>query len=138
MSTGSCACGRIRYELRGELIGPVAHCHCWQCRKHSGASFGTTAAVKTSEFHLLAGEELLSSWQSSPGVRRFFASCCGTPIHKRREDVPGFIGLRLGTLDSDPGRTVEEHIFVSSKAPWVELQDDLPRKPGGIPFGRRG
>jgi hypothetical protein len=136
MLEGSCACGRVRYELRGELVGPLAYCHCWQCRKHSGSSFGTTAAVKASELRVVAGEELLSSWQSSPGIHRFFAGCCGSPIYKRRDDFPALLGLRLGTLDSDPGRTVEEHIFVSSKVPWVELRDGLPQKAGGAPFGR--
>ena len=138
MLTGSCACGQIRYQLRGELHGPVGHCHCWQCRKHSGASFGTTAAVKSEELDFERGEELLSSWESSPGIRRHFASCCGTPIFKRRDDFPALLGLRLGTLDSDPGRRVEEHIFVSSKAPWIELSDGLPQKPGGAPFPERG
>ena len=138
MLEGSCACGKIRYELHGDLVGPVGHCHCWQCRKHSGASFGTTSAIRAEAFRVIAGEPLLSSWESSPGIHRFFASCCGTPIFKRRDDFPSLLGLRLGTLDTDPGRTVEEHIFVSSKAPWVELCDSLPQKPGGVPFGRRG
>ena len=37
----------------------------------------------------------------------------------------------------DPGRTVEEHLFVSSKVPWVEIEDSLPQKTGGAPFGQR-
>ena len=138
MLRGSCACGRVRYEIRGQLVGPVGHCHCWQCRKHSGASFGTTAGVKTAEFHVVSGEELLSSWESSPGVHRFFAGCCGSPLFKRLDAVPELMGFRLGTLDSDPGRIVEQHIFVSSKAPWVEIRDGLPQKSGGVAFGRRG
>jgi len=134
---GSCACGTVRYEIRGHLVTPPGHCHCWQCRKHSGASFGTTAPVKAAELHFVAGEELLSSWESSAGIHRFFAGCCGSPIYKRRDDLPQFLGLRLGTLDSDPMRTVEEHIFVSSKVPWVEIGDALPQKSGGAPFPER-
>ncbi len=137
MLKGSCACGRVRYEV-SELVGPVGHCHCWQCRKHSGASFGTTSAVKAAEFQVVSGQELLSSGESSPGIHRFFAGCCGSPVYKRRDDFPQLLGLRLGTLDSDPERTVEEHIFVSSKVPWVEIEDALPRKPGGAPFPERG
>jgi hypothetical protein len=131
---GSCACGRVRYELRGELVGPLGHCHCWQCRKHSGASFGTTAPVKAAELAVVQGAERLRSWESSPGIHRFFASCCGSPLYKRRDDFPQLLGLRLGSLDSDPGRQVARHIFVSSKAPWVELRDGLPQQPGGAPF----
>jgi hypothetical protein len=135
---GSCACGRVRWELDGALVGRIGHCHCWQCRKHSGASFGTTAPVKADELKVTAGEERLASWESSPGIYRFFASCCGSPIFKRRDDRPGFLALRLGTLDSDPGQQVQEHIFVGSKAPWVDLDVLLPQKPGGAPFPERG
>jgi len=138
MLRGSCACGAIRYEIDGRLHGPVGHCHCWQCRKHSGASFGTTAVVLTDEFRIVAGEQRLSSWESSPGVHRHFASCCGSPIFKRRDDAPQGLGLRLGSLDSDPGRTVDRHIWVTSKAPWVEIADGLPQEEGGAPFPQRG
>jgi hypothetical protein len=137
MLKGSCACGRVRYEIDGELIGPVGHCHCWQCRKHSGASFGTTAGVKTADFRVVEGEEVLSSWESSPGIHRFFAGCCGSPLFKRLDGVPGVMGFRLGTLDTDPGRTVEQHIFVTSKVPWMEIRDELPQQGGGRPFGNR-
>lgn len=137
MLTGSCACGRIRYEIHGTLRGAVGHCHCWQCRKHSGASFGTTAAVLAEELRFVQGEDELGSWESSPGVHRRFARCCGTPLVKRIDAVPQVLGLRLGTLDSDPGRRVERHIFVDSKVPWVELRDGLPAEPGGVPFPRR-
>lgn len=134
---GSCACGRIRYEIRGELIGPVTYCHCWRCRKHSGSSFGTTAALRADDLVFLAGEGLLSGWESTPGIHRFFASCCGSPIYKRHDAVPEILGFRLGTLDSDPSRTAEMHFMADSKAPWVEICDSLPQESGGVPFGER-
>jgi hypothetical protein len=138
MLNGSCACGRVRCELRGELAGPPGHCHCWQCRKHSGASFGTTAPAKAEELVFVTGRELLSSWESSPGVHRFFASCCGSPIYKRRDAFPQLVAIRLGSLDSDPGQRAEQHIFVASKAPWVVLSDGLAQHAGGAPFPERG
>ena len=46
--------------------------------------------------------------------------------------------LLLGSLDSDPGRTVDRHIWVTSKAPWVEIRDALPQEEGGAPFPERG
>jgi hypothetical protein len=138
MLTGSCACGRVRYEIRGELLGPVTYCHCWRCRKHSGSSFGTTAGLAAKDLRFLSGEELLSSWESSPGFQRFFAGCCGSPIYKREDASPELLGFRLGTLDSDPGRRVEQHFMTVSKAPWVEIGDSLPQLPGGgVPFGER-
>ncbi len=134
---GSCACGRTRYEIRGELLGPVTYCHCWRCRKHSGSSFGTTVGVRAADLVLMSGEDLLSSWESSPGVHRFFASCCGSPIFKRSDVAPELLGFRLGSLDTDPSRTADLHFMVGSKAPWVEIHDALPQEPGGVPFGQR-
>jgi len=138
MLKGSCACGRISYEIRGELIGPVTYCHCWRCRKHSGSSFGTTVGVAAADFVVVSGRDLLSSWESSANVHRFFASCCGSPIYKRDDRTPQVLGFRLGTLDSDPSRKGALHFMTDSLAPWVEICDSLPRRGGGGPrFGER-
>ena len=120
-----------------KLVGPVTYCHCWRCRKHSGSSFGTTAGVATSDLKFVAGQELLASWESSPGVHRYFARCCGSPIYKRDESSPDELGFRLGTLDTDPDMKAELHFMVGSKAPWIEIADDLAQEGGGPPFGAR-
>ena len=137
MLNGSCACGKVRYEISGELLGPITYCHCWRCRKHSGSSFGTTAGVEASKFRIVAGQEFISSWQSSPGYHRYFACCCGSPIYKRDVSSPEFLGFRLGTLDSDPEKKGEVHFMVGSKVPWFEITDDLPQESGGVAFGHR-
>jgi len=89
------------------------------------------------ELVFVAGQERMSSWESSPGVHRFFAGCCGSPIYKRLDAVPQVVGFRLGTLDTDPGRRVEVHIFTGSKVPWIEIADGLPQESQGCPFGER-
>ena len=138
MLKGSCACGRVTYEIHGPLIGPTTYCHCWRCRKHSGSSFGTTAAIRANDLHFTDGENALSAWESSPGVRRHFASCCGSPIYKSDDDAPEFLGFRLGTLDSDPSVSVDVHYMIESKVPWMEICDNLDqRSGGGPPFGAR-
>ena len=35
--------------------------------------------------------------------------------------------LRVGTIDGDPGARPTRHIWVSQKAPWYEILDDLPQ-----------
>ena len=135
MLEGSCACGRVRYRIRGELLGPIAYCHCWRCRKHSGSSFGTTAPIQADALEIDEAE--LGQWESSPGIHRFFARCCGSPLYKRHDTAPEVVGLRLGTLDTDPGHEVERHFSVGSKAPWVEIADSLPQEASGAPFPER-
>jgi hypothetical protein len=44
------------------------------------------------------------------------------------------IGIRLGTLDGDPGIEPQYHMFVDSRASWVKLPaDGLPRHRERIP-----
>ena len=133
-----CWSGRVRADgcgtkIRGDLVGPITHCHCWRYRKHSGSSFGTTSAVKATDLAFLAGEDLLKSWESSAGVHRFFAGCCGSPIFKRDDAAAEILGFRLGTLDSDPGRKADLHFMVGSKVPWLDIQDPFRERRGLVP-----
>ncbi len=48
-----------------------------------------------------------------------------------------FLGFRLGTLDTDPGRPIDVHFQVGSKVPWLRLADGVPQEGGGPPFGQR-
>ena len=126
MLTGSCLCGGVRYEVEGpfELM---AHCHCVECRKASGADFATNATVEEESFKLLAGDELLAEYESSPGNRRVFCGRCGSPLMKRVDKNPGKIRLRLGSLEGDPGSRPALHVFTSERPAWSEIRDDLPQ-----------
>jgi len=69
MLTGSCLCGSVVYEVDASA-GPIVHCHCSTCRKTHGAAFSTVMPVPRQSFRWLRGEELLSSFESSPGKLR--------------------------------------------------------------------
>jgi hypothetical protein len=53
---GGCACGAVRYEVRGPLR-PIIACHCTQCRRTSGHFFAATAC-RRSVFALLKSATL--------------------------------------------------------------------------------
>jgi hypothetical protein len=129
MIKGSCLCGTIRYEIRGEL-GPIVLCHCAQCRKAQGSAFAANAAVRTSDFAVVAGSDALVAYHSSPGKTRHFCRECGSPIISTRDSVPGFVRVRIGTLDSPLDARPSAHIFAASKAEWEDISDDLPRYAG--------
>jgi hypothetical protein len=123
---GSCLCGGVRYEIDPPL-GPALHCHCSMCRKAQGSAFRSRAAVRRASFRFVAGEDLLTRYESSPGTRRCFCRTCGSPIASFFADAPDVIGLPLGALDDDPGVRPALHVHVASKAPWYEITDALPR-----------
>jgi hypothetical protein len=60
----------VRYEI-DRLDTPIGYCHCTTCRKAHTAASAPTARVTREHFHLIAGRENLSTFESSPGrVRR--------------------------------------------------------------------
>jgi hypothetical protein len=126
---GSCLCGGVRYEA-GPPVGLMGHCHCTKCRKAHGSAFSTTVRVDRAGFRWSFGEELLSSFESSPGKRRSFCSKCGSHLIAAWEDQDQVI-LRAGCIDGDPGVRPRGHIWTSQGAEWYEIQDDLPQSAEG-------
>jgi ADP-ribosyl-[dinitrogen reductase] hydrolase len=53
-------------------------------------------------FRWRAGEDRLSTYESSPGKLRHFCAVCGTHLMAEHPDQPHVI-LRVATLDDDPG-----------------------------------
>lgn len=129
--TGSCLCGGIQYQIRGELA-PVQICHCQACRKAQGSALVTNIPVPARQFSLITGEALLASYESSPGKARVFCSRCGSPILSRRQDQD-VVRIRAGTLDGQVPLTLSGHAFVGSKANWWPITDDLPGLEAGLP-----
>jgi hypothetical protein len=125
MVKGSCLCGGARYEIHGD-IKLMANCHCSMCRKHHGAGFVTFVGVNTADFRWVKGEDLVERYQSSPGHTRAFCRVCGSSLPDPDPGATDFY-LPAGTLDDDPGARPAGHIFVGSKAPWVEISDELPQ-----------
>jgi hypothetical protein len=119
-------CGKVRYEIRG-APRVTYYCHCGKCRKQSGSSFATNVIVLKEDFFIVAGEEAISSWVSSPGKRRYFCSGCGSPIYSHGENRKQIVSVRCGTLDGDLPLPPSVHAFVASKANWIEITDDLPQ-----------
>jgi len=123
---GSCLCGGIAYQIIGPLMGTL-NCHCVMCRKAHGAAFRTRATIKTADFIFIKGEHLLHYYESSPGEHRSFCKTCGSVIITRFDNHPKYLGFALGTLDSDPEVKIEQHVFTDFKAPWFDINDDLPQ-----------
>ncbi|MEO9274187.1 GFA family protein [Marinomonas sp. 5E14-1] len=126
MLTGSCLCGGIRYKIKSEL-GDIMQCHCQNCRKANGAAFAVNAGIPKNAFSLLKGQELVSEYESTPGVFRAFCQRCASPLYSRRPSMPDILRLRIGTLDTKIDKTPSFHIFVDSKAEWHNICDDTPQ-----------
>jgi len=126
MLSGSCLCGRIKYEITGGLFEAL-NCHCSMCRKAQGAAFRSRARVRVEDFRWVVGEDLVAFFESSPGNHRGFCRICGSPVLTKFDSNKSVFSLPLGVLNEDPGIRPQRHVYVGSKAPWFTITDDLPQ-----------
>jgi len=126
MITGHCECGRVSYEIDGE-ISDYSHCHCSQCRRLHGAEYASFAGVSRTEFRYVSGESDLKIYKSSGDHDRVFCAECGSNIMVALTDEPDHFYVCMGSIDGNPALPPGYHIYVGSKAPWHEINDDLPK-----------
>ena len=128
MLTGGCLCGEVRYAAQGEPIN-VRVCHCRLCQRAIGAAFNARALYAV-EAVTVSGP--VGTAHSSEGLKRGFCTRCGTTIFSKREAL-GIMGLTSGSMDDPSGFAPIDHIWVSSKQPWLKLDDGLPQHAEGPP-----
>lgn len=128
---GSCHCGKVRYEVTGTPLR-FAHCHCDDCRKIHGTTFGSSILVQAGDFSVLEGQAEVTAYESSKGKFRCFCRHCGAHLYARMDYQPDVVIVRVGTLEDGHGLKPQMHIWVKAKAPWYEIRDDLTRYPEGF------
>lgn len=126
MFAGSCLCGGVQYELAAEP-GDFGYCHCTSCRKASGSSHGANAPVDREHFKLVQGQDLVREFESSPGKFRAFCSRCGSPLYTYLTATPDVLRVRLGSLDTPFFKQPKAHTWVSDKATWEPIIDEIPQ-----------
>ena len=131
MLQGSCLCGKVRYEVRGEPQA-MYYCHCGTCRKANGSAFAANMVVAADDFAVVAGREVLKGYESSPTKHRYFCSVCGSPIYSHAATTSHIVSVRCGTLDTVPDVRPSLHFYVADKAPWHDIHDDLPQVPKSL------
>lgn len=128
---GGCSCGAVRYRCTGQPA-LVAHCHCRDCQRSSGAPMATVFAVPKTAFELLQGETASYAYTGDSGqpVLRHFCPTCGAPLFTDVTVMPDLKFIRAVSLD-EPARVAPTmHIYCASAQPWGDWPDGLPHFPG--------
>ena len=125
MIQGSCLCGEVSFEIDEEKIVMMSNCHCINCRKVSGADYGTFIQIPPQDFKWLSGREFVTTYESSPGNHRAFCKNCGSRMPQSNDAWP-FVSIPAGNLDEDPGMIPNANTFTASKAPWLSIDQSLP------------
>jgi len=126
-ATGGCLCGAVRYEVMGELM-PFICCHCSKCRRFHG-HMGAYSAIRRENLIIINDRGLKwyrSILDETPDVYRGFCQECGSSLFWDPRGKQN-ISISAGSIDLPTGLRVERHVWISQKADYYELTDDLPR-----------
>ncbi|HJM71557.1 MAG TPA: GFA family protein [Gammaproteobacteria bacterium] len=121
---GNCECRKVAFEI-DQKITELSHCHCTQCRRLHGAAYASFIEVYRSSFQYISGEDCAKSYAPSEDHERIFCSNCGSNILVSLEPYPDKYYVALGLINGNPELPEAYHIFVGSKAPWHQINDDL-------------
>jgi hypothetical protein len=123
---GGCLCGAIRYRSTAAPVRGVI-CHCELCRRHSGAPCLAFVHFPVKAF---AWTGAMPCWyRSSQFAERGFCPTCGSTLGMREEVLIDRVQICVGTLDEPAAVQIHDHVWTSSRIPWFEVADQLPRFP---------
>jgi len=125
---GQCMCGTVQYAYEGE-VGNVLNCHCTECRQWHGAAFRTRTTGRLDAFCWLKGEDLVKRFEGDENPIKTFCEICGSNLVSLYKKDTSLVGLPIAAMEGAVSLKPVAHVFVSEKAPWYEITDDLPQYP---------
>lgn len=96
--TGSCHCGKVRFEADIDLAAGTCKCNCSICFK----TRAWMAFIPADAFRLLSGEQDLREYQfARKSIHHMFCAQCGVRPFARGNDGNGnrFCAVRVNCLD---------------------------------------
>jgi hypothetical protein len=127
---GSCHCGAVRFAVQSHTPYPYMCCYCSICRKTAGGGGYAINIMGAAKSLKVEGRRNLSVYRAkvsprakkpSPG-RRHFCRRCGSALWVWDPRWPDWIYPFASAIDTPlPKPKERQHIFLSSKAPWVEV-----------------
>lgn len=121
MTSGSCNCGAVAFELSAKPWG-VFVCHCSICRRSTGTNGNAVLIIGNDDFHWKTGVESVSTWRK-PGHdwQTWFCRTCGSQVPGTNDAERMFVPA--GAISGEEELRVIHHIWVDSKASWDEIGD---------------
>jgi hypothetical protein len=99
------------------------------CQKAMGSPFFARAQFDQKALTVVGDT---GRYASSENIDRVFCKHCGTRLFSWRRNGT-LAGVALATFDDRNAFAPTEHIWVSEKLAWLNLDDGLPQYPGTIP-----
>ena len=127
---GGCHCGAVRYTC-AEIPEYTFYCHCHDCQRTTGSPVSMELMVRDTTF-AIDGElaEYVVTGDSGKPVTRYHCRNCGAGVYLVCASDPGYVFIKVGSLDDASWVEPQMHIFTASRQPWLKIDDGLPQFPG--------
>lgn len=117
--SGSCLCGSVRFECRGEFE-QFHLCHCTQCQKTSGSAYASNLLTDPENIVWLSGEKMIARYDLPDRIiTSAFCTACGCPMPYLSKSGKELV-IPAGSLDSGPHTLPQGNIFWAERATWYE------------------
>ena len=132
--TGGCLCGAVRYRITRPADKIIA-CHCTHCQKSSGSGASFNAAMPADAFAITQGtpKSYHDTADSGNILHRYFCGNCGSPLYSQRANAPGFVVVKVGSLDDSNTMKIAMNIWTKSARPWMHIDPALDQYPQNRP-----
>jgi len=120
--SGECFCGGVRIEATGAPFA-MGYCHCADCRAWSAAPVNGFSLWSPDAVKVVAGEELLASYQKTERSHRKFCTRCGGHVLTDHPDG-GFTDVYAAVL---PSLTFRPAMHVNYESAVIAIADELPK-----------
>lgn len=127
-ASGKCLCGGVSFALRFPSKW-VAHCHCTRCQLAHGAAFVTWIGMLQDQVSIDDSKQLLHWFSTDSGSSRGFCSACGSSMFFKAPAWPGELHVARSLVSGAVDRQPQAHAYFDTHVGWINLVDDLPRRP---------
>lgn len=113
--TGGCHCGKVRFEIDAPSMIEVTDCNCSICSKSGYLHL----FVANSDFRLLRGEDVLTTYTFNTGVaKHHFCRVCGVKSFYVPRSHPDGVSVNVRCLDE--GTVESMNITAFDGANWEQ------------------
>ncbi|NKB16352.1 MAG: GFA family protein [Sphingomonadales bacterium] len=125
--SGACLCGACRFKA-ATTIAMINNCHCTDCRRITGAVFGTLLWLPVEDVEM-SGDFATFEHRADSGtaMTKLFCRTCGSQMFSRNGRRPHLIAARAGMIDQKDLVQPQFNVFCNSAIPSTPFDPALPR-----------
>jgi hypothetical protein len=120
--SGSCFCGAVSIEVKGEPEG-MGYCHCSSCRSWSGGPVNAFSLWKPEAITVTSGAENIATFAKTQLSERKYCAKCGGHLMANHPPL-GLVDVFAATL---PGLPFQPGVHINYAETVLPMKDGLPK-----------